>query len=157
MSIKLTGDGCRYCNPQYYIEILHETIQAHETETTQLKERIAELEAKAKHDDELLNKYSIQITELQERELDLATITYLQGAGKTDRLKRFARKIYDELQELKSGVVAEFSGTVGFNGDRDLMWVDDETEKTDYCLASYDENALEQGMCITVTIKEKKQ
>jgi len=48
MRIKLTGDGCRYCNPQYYIEILEE-------QTADDSQRIAELEG----DRDRLNKLNI--------------------------------------------------------------------------------------------------
>lgn len=86
-----------------------------EAELEKAQERIKELEEQTK---KLLESYTHQFLEVgkrrqestdlrhelsrrDEEESDMLTIAYMQGSGKTERLKRFARKIYEENKELK--------------------------------------------------------
>jgi hypothetical protein len=45
LRIRLTGDGCRYCQPQEYIDRLHDNAKYGHAEIERLEARIAELEA----------------------------------------------------------------------------------------------------------------
>jgi hypothetical protein len=45
LRIRLTGDGCRYCQPQDYIDRLHDNAKDDHDEIERLEARIAELEA----------------------------------------------------------------------------------------------------------------
>lgn len=44
--VRLCGDGCRYCQPQEYIERLHEILGEERTEYEQMEKHRAELMAK---------------------------------------------------------------------------------------------------------------
>jgi hypothetical protein len=45
MSQSLTGDGCRYCQPQEYIDRLEEWLEEERAELNHAQERVAELES----------------------------------------------------------------------------------------------------------------
>jgi cell division septum initiation protein DivIVA len=45
LRIRLTGDGCRYCQPQEYIDRLHDNAKEDHAEIERQEARIAELEA----------------------------------------------------------------------------------------------------------------
>jgi hypothetical protein len=44
MRIKLCGDGCQHCNPDYYIDILKAELADSEEQITTLEARVSELE-----------------------------------------------------------------------------------------------------------------
>lgn len=46
LSIRVVGDGCRYCQPQNYIDTLSDIIDDEREANASLEERITELETK---------------------------------------------------------------------------------------------------------------
>ena len=48
LRVRLTGDGCRYCQPQEYIDRLHDSAKEEHAEIERQEARIAELEAALK-------------------------------------------------------------------------------------------------------------